>query len=108
MEFPYSFNVAGVSFEGRCEKMQKYTQRKSKFVLEMEPENQFDSSAVMVRQVMKNGGKMTLGYVPRGYAADLTRSMIAGQKFKVSFVVMHIREKDGTCVGLRLKIERDE
>jgi hypothetical protein len=108
MEFPYSFNVAGVSFEKRCEKIQKYVYRSTKFVLEMEPDNQFDGNAVMVRQLFKSGGKLTLGYVPRKNAAKLTRCLVAGEKFKVSFVVMHIRDEDGTCVGLRLKIERDE
>jgi len=108
LQFPYSFNVAGVSFEGRCEKIQKYTYRGSKFILEREPDNPFDSMAVMVRQEFKSGGKMTLGYVPKKDAAKLTRHLVAGEKFKVSFVVMHIREDDGVCVGLRLKIERDE
>jgi hypothetical protein len=108
MEFPYSFNVAGVSFEGRCEKIQKYVFRSTKFVLEMDPDNQFDGNAVMVRQVFKSGGKLTLGYVPRKDAAKLTRCLVAGEKFRVSFVVMHIRDEDGKCVGLRLKISRDE
>jgi hypothetical protein len=128
MKFPYSFNVAGVSFENRCEKIQKYVYRGSKFVLEMEPDNQFDGNAVMVRQVFKRGGKFTVGYVPRKDAAKLTRLLVAGEKFKVSFVVMHIREAvkekteaeilkeaesgegkvAGVCVGLRLKISRDE
>lgn len=108
MEFPYSFNVAGVTFEGRLEKIQKYVYRGSKFILEMEPDNPFDSMAVRVRQVFKSGGKFTLGYVPRKDSAKLTRCLVAGEKFKVSFVVMHIREKDGTCVGLRMKIEREE
>ena len=107
MEFPYSFNVAGVTFEGRCEKIQKYVFRNSKFVLQMEPDNQFDKNAIMVRQEFKSGGKMTLGYVPRKDAAQLTQLLVAGEKFKVSFVVMHIRDDDGVCVGLRLKIERE-
>ncbi len=108
IQFPYSFNVAGVSFEKRCEKIQKYVYRNTKFILEMDPDNQFDSNAVMVRQVFKSGGKLTLGYVPRKDSAKLTRCLVAGDKFKVSFVIMHIRDEDGVCVGLRLKISREE
>jgi len=108
MQFPYSFNVAGVTFEGRMAKIEKYVHRGSKFMLEMEPENKWDKNAVRVRQVFKSGGKATLGYVPRKDSAELQPMMVAGEKFKVVFLVKHMREEDGKCVGLRLKITREE
>jgi hypothetical protein len=108
MEFPYSFNVAGVTFEGRMAKIEKYVSRGSKFMLEMEPENKWDKYTVRVRQVFKSGGKCTLGYVPKKYTAELQPLMVAGEKLKLSFVRKHIREEDGECVGLRLKITREE
>lgn len=72
-----AFYVAGVNHanEGmqitRLEWIRKYVMRGAKFVLEREPDNEFDPDAIKVKHAMKSGRKMTVGYVPNSVKRPL-------------------------------------
>ena len=105
-----TFNVAGVRFEGRLEKISKYCSHGSTFILEREPENPFDKNAVAVKQVFKkSGGKMTVGYVPNSnkkkLADEFAPLMDAGWEPVIRFGRKFIDEKTGECRGMQLRYE---
>ena len=103
-----AFKLAGVTFEGRLEKISKYCGHGSTFILEREPENKFDKNAINVKQVFKSGGQMSIGYVPKATAAEFAPMMDAGWIPVVKFGRKFINDKTGDCKGMQLRYEVQE
>jgi len=74
--------IAGVSFEGRQQKILKLKQ-KDKLELKREPENKYDKNAVAV---INPSNKDHLGYIERKLAPFISKRLESGEKFMV-FVV---------------------
>jgi len=109
LHFPLSFNVAGVTFENRLEKIGKYAGSKSTYLLEREPDNRFDANAIKVSQKFKKSGKkITLGYVPKTLARDLAPMMDDGHDFKLTFQVKFVDGATGECKGIRMQIKPEK
>lgn len=111
-----TFNVAGVTFKNdpkdkytRLEMISHYCSHESNFVLERDPDNEFDKSgnAIKVKQIFKNGGSVQLGFVPNSIKNPLAESLalildIVGE-IDLKFGRKFIDEATGECQGLQLR-----
>lgn len=107
-----TFNVAGVTFKNkpsdtmnRLDMIGKYTGYSSTFRLEREPENEFDSNAIAVRQVFHSGGSIVLGYVPKKVNVEFAPLMDAGWVPDIKFGRKFVDDATGECRGLQLRYE---
>lgn len=91
-ELDGTFNVAGVSFEGRqdiIEKMEKsYLEKGKQAIVRLvpQPDNAMDSNAIMVLAEVEGEGFRHIGYVPR----DINEDMLAILPFMENISVKSI------------------
>ena len=81
--------LVGVTFDNRQEAIENHARMNSRYRLVRQPDNKFDSNAVMVTA---NG--RDIGYVPGRLAAELAPIIDNGTKLKVHFLRKLINEKD--------------
>jgi hypothetical protein len=108
MEIPFNCKIAGAAQSERL-KLLKYVDYHSKFILEREPLNDFDSNAIRVMLPVRKGKqKLQLGYIPAKKAVELAPLMDQGEKFSGRFVFKIIDETTGEHRGVIIKVLRNE
>jgi hypothetical protein len=91
--------LAGVTFEGRMERIKKYALRKSGYQLVRQPNNPHDKNAI---QVTVSGHD--IGFVPGMLAKELAPIMDDGTELNVHFRRALVSDKTGEVIGLIVKI----
>ena len=107
MDFPVRFKIAGMHVGKRMANA-KYTNHGTRFIIEREPENEYDGNAIKVYVPVKKGKhRLGLGYVPAKIAKDLAPLMDAGKKFETRFSYKIVSD-NGVTKGLIIKVDQKE
>jgi len=91
--------LAGVTFEGRMENIERYAMANSRYRLVRQPDNKFDTKAI---QVTANGHD--IGFLPSYLSQELAPIMDSGIELNVHFRRALVNEKKGEIVGLIVRI----
>lgn len=80
----FSTRLAGVSYEGRQEHVEKMT-KQTPLLLKREPRNPYDSNAIAVFACFPNE-EQKIGYIPKEIAKEMAEKMDAGEFVLVQFL----------------------
>ena len=108
MKFSKRMKVAGTFLKNRRQAIEKYVHYGSSFLLQREPDNEYDDNAIKVLLKTSNGGTLDIGYIPAKHAIDLAPAMDAGNKFDAKFAMKIINENTGKFVGLVINVKDRE
>ena len=96
------FRVAGTFLSDRAETIRRSVRFNTRFILQREPDNQYDSNAITV-QVRSGGNIRDIGYVPAKIAEEMAPLLDEGKSFDVRFVTKILDNDDGKLLALIIK-----
>ena len=99
----FNFMVAGVTYQGRADLIDKYLIPEQAVFLLREPTNSYDRNAVEIRTVHN----VQIGYVPREYAAEMAGMLDAGFR-QIAYCTKILEGKRAPIPIVQLALYRPE